>query len=747
MTTSMTWLGNAMRRLLPAAMGLALAVSLAGPVGAMPAREGAHDGFIHAIRHLSRFSGGDIWLKGSKASAVITIPVSHRIRVRHAHLHLAFDNSSALIEPRSQLVVLLNGRVVGEQALSSALNRNEMDIEIDGEALTPGFDKLELRAAQHYTLQCEDGWSSELWTRVRGDASFLEMDFEELPVHPTLRDLDQLLDARAWDSLPLVIMTPEGEKLDARKRRLGAMLAQAAALHARFLPLHIAFGRASRGRLPRPDMDAILFGEDRAVNAVLGGAAIQGDGIRIMPRPDNPRRFLLVIAGKDAAGLEKSVAAFAAMRQALTDMSSSQVRKVETPKGRAIKPLEADAIYTFARLGLNTRTLRGPRGVFPLSIWMAPDMFSRAPLSVVTRLHFAYGAGLREDSSLGIYVNGVFAKSIPLDQRGGMDVRDYRVAVPLSLFRPGENRLEFRAVLNPLVTGKCRAEYTDSLLLTMHGDSTIALPAVDHFARMPDLALMARTGFPFVNRPDRPDAATNVLLADASGDALAASWTLLAKLAQLQGSVAPVRYVTPGEAEDADPLLLVGAAGKIADDWWSKAPVSFSPKGPGANYVESGNSLLRGSGRSGVSLLRDKMFGGRMPDNDTLVAHISQSLSLGRANLLMQFGEDDQTVTLLTSRSDAGVLDAAWSLVDYGMWGGLSGDTVSWLGDGQGQGRRVALKLAPTYYLSGMNPLRKLMFEIAEHPVLLVLALLLLAVLIVTALKQVILILHRKRHG
>ncbi|RME62175.1 MAG: hypothetical protein D6790_06750, partial [Caldilineae bacterium] len=619
--------------------------------------------FVQPFRALSSFTGAsDIWLKGSKSKAVVSVPVSGRVRVLHAHLHVEFVNSPALLESRSQLNVVLNGRVIGGRPLSSSRNEQRLDIEIDGSLLKPGYNRLEFQAVQHYTDRCENPWSPELWTDVKADRSFLGLEFEDVPVHPTLRRLDELMDARAWGRYDIVLLTPVSMRMGMDERAVGGLVAQGVGLYTRFLPVRVLHGLARPGRLDAPEADAVLFGYAKDVSAVLGPRVkLPDSGLLIMPRPDNPKRFLLVISGKDAASLRRAARTFAAMRGSFADVTRVDVRDLTdgAASGGATRMVRDGASYALSALGLGTREMRGHEDEASLEIWMSPSAFSRAPLAVTLRLHMAYAAGLREDSVLNVLVNGHFAKAVPMDNVHGDVYRDYRIRLPWQLFRPGPNRLVFRTVLNPLVTGECKAVIRDNLLMTVYGDSRIEVPALDHFVRMPDLNLLGRAGFPLANNDVQEGVKPSVLLATGSNAELSASWTLLARLAQLQGSLIEARYVADGEGSDAEQVLLVGAAGNVPAHWWERAPFDFSGGGKRVSYPVSSDALIHGEGLDFPTQLRDKLVGAEAARGKAHVRRSRQSLGLGRVNLLAQFGDAAQTVTLLSAATDEGVLRAA----------------------------------------------------------------------------------------
>ena len=65
------------------------------------------------------------------------------------------------------------------------------------------------------------------------------------------------------------------------------------------------------------------------------------------------------------------------------------------------------------------------------------DLYAKESAEVEFNLHFAYGAGMRGDSVLNLYVNDIFERAVHLSEVNGLAFRDYRIKVPLRSFQPG----------------------------------------------------------------------------------------------------------------------------------------------------------------------------------------------------------------------------------------------------------------------------------------------------------------------
>jgi len=114
----------------------------------------------------------------------------------------------------------------------------------------------------------------------------------------------------------------------------------------------------------------------------------------------------------------------------------------------------------------------------------------------------AYDAAMRTDSVLNVRLNGKFISGLRLDNPKGDYFRGYRVDIPLSSFKAGMNQLSFEAELTPLHTDKCTLIQTENLRLTIFEDSTVVLPEVPYWIKMPQLDLFFQDAFPLGRWPD-----------------------------------------------------------------------------------------------------------------------------------------------------------------------------------------------------------------------------------------------------
>ena len=625
--------------------------------------------FLDSGRALDRFADGEvIVLRGAADEAGLSIPLPRRVALESARLDLRYVNSSALVASRSQLVVLLNGHVVAETHLQPRQPRGELKASIPVRFFKPGFNRLSFRISQHYSAGggCENPGSPELWTRIDASRSRLKLKFHNARIRPSLDALPALMDGRIWDRYDIQLLMPAKASPAPGLLHAGALIAQGVALQTRYLPVRVHAGRAAlrprphegwkhpRLGVPQRGMDAVLFGVYGALRPLLGDAwfaGLRGDTSISIERMDGDRtRFLMIVAGRDEAALSRAAHDFARL-------SAWREGKPEW------MPDKEGVVATFARLGFATWSMRGMRGRRELRFWVSPTRLGDPERDMVLELHMSYGAGVREDSALSVFVNGRFQQAIALNHPEGQQYRHYKVRVPMSALRAGENVVTFEGMLTPLVTGQCAMIQTDQLNLTLFDDSRAYLPVSGRgLAAGPDLALLAGAGFPYAAGDEADDdAATGVLLTRRADADIGGVWTLLARIAQVGRRIVDARFVDGNAARGMKRLIVAGANRDLAGTWWRASPL--------------------GQGGAAAALL----------------------VSPGRDNVLAQSVWHGGVLTLVGAASGIGLEKAVFQLVGYDLWGQLDGNVFVWAAD-QARAKRLhgrALRLTPSPQAGG----------------------------------------------
>jgi hypothetical protein len=639
-----------------------------------------------------------VMLKSAADRYVFYLPLSPRARVRKATLDLVFTNSISLLEPRSQLRVRVNGKVIGQTLLEARNPAREISVDLPSDLMTPGYNELEIFVAQHYANQCENPMSPELWTNVDTSLSILKFEYDLGPVTESLADIPLLIDPLGWNPFGLTILTASEDLLES-DLTLGAGLSQGVAALLRYRPLKLSHAMAlgaspddvkrASGRVALignpADTDAILFGTADQVARFLPEvmrAEIVGPYIGIARHIRDDSRFVLVISGRDTDEVAMAAKAFTLAGAELPDVPGMTVDDAVAPivpRYANANAIEAGKRYGFAGFGGQTTTLGGGSGRMEFEIWLPPDLFVPADSVLEVHVHMAYGAGSDPGSVVNLELNGDVSSAIRLVSQDGGIFRDYVIPIPASWLRPGSNTMRFKAFMAPMSKGDiCFAPSDSGLFASIFDDSWLLLTDARHHVELPNLQLTSRTGFPYSTPADGSE--LHVRTTSMNSDVVASAWMLMGKMAQLGGIPAWRATISTAQAEDGRHEIVVGPIDELPPTLTDEAPVQFGPNGLLKSTVlemvegQKDSETVRGLFSSGQSLAQPPLMA-------QAIASVSYTANPDGRSYLLQYEsptEGGRLVTLVTSSSGSSLHSGVNRLVEFDLWGSLDGDLAVW---------------------------------------------------------------------
>lgn len=671
-------------------------------------------------------------MQGAYSGFDVSLPVPARWNVHDAVLTFAYVNSTALLRQNSRLTVELNQHPLAQIVLDPLSPEGKVSVRLPAQLLKPGYNDLSFKVTQHYVLDCEDPTAPELWTTLKLDEAFVDWSLSLKPLPLRLSALPEMV----FDpKIPLpekIHVIVESPSRDDTMRAV--LAASAAALRFAYRPVEFSVS----DRL-MPGRDNLLIGSEAFLHKILGENAPKTPGpylevrhLPAAPSPDitsgsaqDPTHALIIAGGPDADAVLKAVQTLTVFSFPFPDTPSTMIQDLRLP---SVEPYQApgmlqlDQTYTFQNLGFSTVTFQGYKPAPSILRFRLPSDILIKPHKYATlSLHVAYSAGMREDSVLGLFLNGKFFSSIPLSDKNGGQYEAYRISFPTYLLRPGENELAFHAVLTPLVTGECTLIQTGHLLLTVFDDSTFYVPNISHWASLPDLTLFFKDGYPFAKFSDARE--TILFMPQEDFASVETAVNLLALMSQKIGyPPLGMRIWNTWEGTPTSDVITVGALENIPKELLAPAPyhlidtikASYPVVSPPRGEIPEGTWRVT------------RWLRGLWPRSTTshtapLVrfAHTDQTggLSTQRA-ALMEYrlpGTSDRTLLVLTAHDAAVAAKAAKALWDFDTQGAVRGD-MAFLRWDDGKTQVDSLQVGQSYRVGSLTPLTKLDFFVYTYP-------------------------------
>ena len=659
---------------------------------------------------LGLLNGGDrgpIELIGADARKNVSLPVPQRLAIKDVKLEMVYTNSISLI-PRSQLAVTLDDRVIAQLPIKAHQPDNAVRISFPLDGFSAGYHEIGFRAAQHYTLECEDPTAPELYSQVDAVHSVLHIKTSRRPITPSLARLPDIFDRRLWlTSYTLELMVPRGALgQDEDLRQAAAQVSQSIAAIFDYLPVSVRINELSpqpstpAGARPRfpgvqlPDQawDGVLLGtRDQLASFVSPDiiANIKEGYIGLFQSDQDPTRSILVISGITPAQVRQAATMLNLPGVALPDRADVSVSKLQMDQGyQRTQPLEDEKGWTnFANLGFKTATLQG---MFPpparLEFWFSREMLDPAEPFIDLELNFAYGAGFDKKSGLNIILNDEFIKALPMQDPHGEQFFKYKIKIPSVSLRPGSNELRFvPTMIGVDLGGACTPIYTQNLLVSIFEDSRLKLPPVADYMSLPDLGLLGRTGLPYTRAADGQG--VGVMVADMEPATLSSALSLIAKLRQVnKAPLTSLRFLSSSDKLDGlDGLIVVGLA-RALPEAIRKEMTAFMPNQRWQAFnlgsyrtTDVGSGIMQWINQPQTPLVQLTSV------TKDATAELTLSEGLGASAALVQYVSPSSgvPVTVLTAAQAQYLQEGTQRLVEHSTWGAMNGSAMLWTMDGK----------------------------------------------------------------
>ncbi len=606
--------------------------------------------------------------------------------MKSCKLHLRFTNSIALLSERSVLRVVMNDKIIGQFYLTRDQPNHSVDIEVPLEYFNLASNQLQFIVAQHYTLECEEPAAPELYTEVLPDQSYFEAVVTMNDVEPRLSLLRDMIDQKLWDPYKFHICMPggSGAGMTDESLALGSVITQGATLNLDYRPAVVTTGDALLA-----GVDNIVVGTSSELTPYLTSTeigSINGSFIAVKQLPGDPEHFMLLISGRSMEEVAQAAYAFSLINFPLPDSQFAQISQIDFPEEPFYlknAPIRDPGIYSFRQLGYDKmRTIKGfNTGSYQIEAYMPGDLSPDDASNVELRLHFVYGAALRSDSVLNVFVNQEFQHAIRLDDVRGALHDDHRVYLPVQAFQPGRNVVDIAPRMVPFVTDQCELQQIENLLFTLYYDSDFVVPNLARKTRLPNFALFSQTGFPFTSSPDGFD--LSMMVTSKDNTTICAAWMLMGKLAQINSSILNRAEITFNLPRSDKNLLVVGPVDTLPAEVLDGAPVSPQNLGR-ARYLVSVSpkpeATAVGPVDEFVAKLRGQDVERNEPEQPSTVNMEMQS-TLKDDSIAFSYENPfhvGRAATVFTAASPDNLYRGLYKLQDRRYWDNLGGSLMVW---------------------------------------------------------------------
>ncbi len=537
-------------------------------------------------------------LTGETDALTLPIWLTAAEATRGARLRLAHVAAVSVMPEASRLTVAVNDRPLGETAIGAGGGTRTTEIALPAGTLQPGWNAVRIGVDQRHRVDCSVASTFELWSEIDRARSGLVFAAGHRPERRGIADIAGIApDEHGRVAIRLIT----GNDAEPRQLERAFRAAQALALIGGFLDPIVSVGR-------RP-------GETAGIDVVIGRAAVGLDGeagslqpgsIAVLDDGDLDR-LTVVLPGDDAA-VDRALAQLADLALVPGEGSAAGLEARAGVGGRAVASGER---LRLADVGAQSTEFSGRLFRAGFDLRLPADLYAADYGKVQLKLAGGHAPGLDRASRLTVRVNGRQAAGAPIAAPRGEVFTDRTLAIPLSAFRPGHNRIEIEAAVPTAADKSCdaTAQIDGAKRFLFVDRSELVFPSFARLARLPDLAATASG----VLARLAPEAQPTIHLPRPDASALAAAATLVTRMGVAAGRVDPVHLAFRNPPVDATSAMVVGALPDLpatvlgavglepaqVRSAWSRRPVvdpaTVAP-GPTAGLLDRRVSSLRLAG-------------------------------------------------------------------------------------------------------------------------------------------------------
>ena len=452
-----------------------------------------------------------------------TRPKSWRINPQST-IQLSFQHSPSLLPERSHLNIQVNNRILKTVRLTQD-NVKPTRISV---AIPPSIlkdrNEVAFQVDQHYTNDCEDPFSPELWTTLLPE-SYLKLGYSVVHLTPELAQMPYpYIDDLAYDAAKIGYALPttlsdESLSAGAKVAVWFGQQAQWRDINAFLAPDNLSTAKENLIVIGTPEENKAIGTLKQHFSVKLNdngfvdkdGKALSKEAgvIQLLANPSAKGKAILVVSGNSAKGV-LNAANYLVQNPANKLMTGKYVIVQDQRLGKQVPFRHWDGFLqgenaTFNELGFQTLSTRGITAL-PIfyKLKIMPDVYQLGRQKAVIKTIYSYSSQVDgSQSKLEVRVNGKSIKSIPLDNPKGESQAVAEIKIPpedLHTF----NDVEYQFFLYPDKFDACRFVTDAHLWGTIHNTSSIKVPSKIQ-APMPDLGLLNDGGYPFSAHQDFSD--------------------------------------------------------------------------------------------------------------------------------------------------------------------------------------------------------------------------------------------------
>lgn len=531
-----------------------------------PSNQSAGQGFKRYIVPASSMT-----LEGEHDKQSWSVYVTPEQAASPARFHLGYQNAVVVAPEASQLSILINNRVIGQQQVTASEKPSQVSFAVPPGLLQQGVNVVTLRADQRHRTDCSIASTYELWSNIDPAGTYLNFN-SPLAVRLSSIDAIRAIGVDETGATTFNMVVPSLDQPGTLKPIL-----------------RLTQGLSILSGMPSQKFD---FQTDRIAASASGKLTVLvGTAAELQPLfPDLPPSAVSAPVATFVDDRRTGQPVFVVSGpswQAIATAVDSVVSPVDRPLAvlRSVLATQrwsapdapmlfSNANLSFSQLGMETIEFSGRRVRSGFKIGVPADFYAQGYGEATILLDAAYSQSVLPGSQINVYVNGNIASTVPITTDGGGILRHLPIRVTMRHFKAGANTVEMETVLRTQEDEACApgASASTTPRFAMFDTSEFHMPDFARIGQRPDLSALGGTGYPY----SRDDDATPLFMDRVDRDTLSAAATLLSRMALAGGRPMALEPVASANAVGDRDAIFIGSVTQMPVTVLSQANVSTS---------------------------------------------------------------------------------------------------------------------------------------------------------------------------
>jgi hypothetical protein len=468
-----------------------------------------------------------------------------------ATFNFAYQNAIVVAPEASQITILLNNRIIGEQPVGSPDGQTKVSFPIPARLLQPGANLLTIEAAHRHRTDCTVESTYELWSDIAPSETFLKFAGQETT---SLSSTDAIravgVDGAGRTEFNFAVPALEQPGTTKPLLRLSQGLAVLSGMPNQTFSFTTDTLPASS-----PGNMTVVVGTPSELQPLFAvPPAAQTSPLATFATDPRSGAPVLLVTGPSWPAISTAIETIVST----TDRAPT-IRRDALATQRWSAPdaplIFSDRTLPFSQLGVKSMEFSGRRFRTSFNVAVPADFYANAYGEATVLLDAAYTQTVLPGSHVDIYVNGNIASTLPITSSGGGIFRHLPIRVTMRHFKPGLNTVSLEAILLTKEDELCVPGTTAGAgpRFALFDTSEFHMPDFARVGQRPNLAALAGTGYPY----GRAAQATPLFIDRVDPDTLSATATLLAQMALMAGRPIEIEpAASPGAIGERDAIFV-----------------------------------------------------------------------------------------------------------------------------------------------------------------------------------------------